>query len=135
MHDWVCVTRSAKRELYVGRWLGQDLNKAIDEISGNWADSPPDFKFLPCDLLPFPASVKHMNLIGAHIEAPTQSHSLQRLTIVHIYVGLACPGRVVDIAEANAMFYTSLDEKGTDQARLLKLGLIKYQVPPLPRPW
>src|SRR5690606_21276087 len=59
---------------------------------GNWADCPPDFKFLPCDLLPFPASVKHMNLIGAHREAPTQPHSLPCLTMIHTcWSGLPWP--------------------------------------------
>jgi hypothetical protein len=33
-----------------------------------------------------------------------------------------------DIAEASAMFYGSLDEKGNDQVRLLIQGLGKFQV-------
>lgn len=33
-----------------------------------------------------------------------------------------------DIAEANAMFYSGLEEKGSDQSRMFIQGLNKFQV-------
>jgi hypothetical protein len=60
----------------------QDFGSAVlAHEKESWDQTPPDFKFLPSDLMPLAASIKHMNLIGpdpSHITANSKNNS-QRL--------------------------------------------------------